>query len=126
VSRPALESHAHHGEPAQRPGRCEIGGLGDDADVRPDAQGRQRGDDRFAAPAGVLLVGDESQDDTSRHPGGDHRLGRGDQRGHAALHVGRTATAQTVAVPDRRERRGHPRHTDGVQVAVEDDGRIRG
>ena len=40
------------------------------------------------------------------------------------LHVRRAPSAETFAVPDRRERRRHTRHTDGVEVSVQDHRRI--
>ena len=83
VRRSTAEPHPDHREPAQRPGEREIGGLTDETDVRSEAQRRQRRDDRLAAPAGVLLVGDQRQHDAERGWGGHERLGRRDQCRHA-------------------------------------------
>ena len=62
VRRAAWEADAGDAEATQRAARGEVGGLADEADVRLDVEGGERRDDRFAAQARVLLVGDERQD----------------------------------------------------------------
>ena len=66
VRGPAPEPDPDHGEPAQRAGECEVGGLADQTGVRANAERGQRGDDGLRAPTGVLLVGDQRQNHSER------------------------------------------------------------
>ena len=59
VRRAALETDAGHAEAAQRVARGQVGRLTDEADVRVNVEGGEGRDDRFAAQARVLLVGDQ-------------------------------------------------------------------
>ncbi len=98
VRRTAGEAHPHESESAQGPGEREAGRLGDQADVGPDAEAGQRGDDGLAADARVLLVGDQGEDGTHRRARRDQVFRCRDDRRDPALHVRRATTQQPVAV----------------------------
>ena len=92
VGRPAGQGHLDQGVAAQALGEGQPGRLTHDGDVGSDPQARQGGEHGLGTEAGVLLVGDEGEDDAARHPEPGEPLGSDDHRRDTALHVARPAT----------------------------------
>ena len=71
---------------------------------------------------GVLLVGDEGEHDAAGCPAGRQLLGGDDERGDPALHVGRAAAEQAMALDPRGEGGVHAVDADRVEVSGEHHG----
>jgi len=120
MRRPPTRDDIEPGKPFMPDGQLQVRRLGHDRRVRPPFANQ-----RLGAKTLVLFIDDGGDDQPAAGPCLSQDARGGDHRGHATLHVLRTAAEEPAVFDPGNERVDHPFHANRIEMPAEHHGRAR-